>query len=183
MLANIKKIGYDPKTVEFVPMSDWHGDSMLEASDKMPWYKGWETTRKSGWNSGKSLLEALDNIEPPTRSSDKPIRLPLQDVYKIGGIGTVPVGRGETGTIKSGMIVCFAPSGLITEVKSVEMHHESLPTGTVGRQGDRGGAKALKSGDAAIIKLIPSRPMVMETFFSSPPLGRFAVRDMSRRWL
>merc|ERR1712071_319385 len=98
----------------------------LETSDRMGWYKGWETTRKSGSGSGKTLLEALDNIEPPSRPSDKPLRLPLQDVYKIGGIGTVPVGRVETGTIKPGMIVCFAPNGLTTEVKSVEMHHESL---------------------------------------------------------
>ncbi|XP_043208594.1 elongation factor 1-alpha [Amphibalanus amphitrite] len=252
----IKKVGYDPKTVAFVPISGWHGDNMLEASDKMPWYKGWETTRKSGSGSGKTLLEALDNIEPPTRPSDKPLRLPLQDVYKIGGIGTVPVGRVETGTIKPGMIVCFAPSGLTTEVKSVEMHHESLPEAFPGdnvgfnvknvsvkelRRGyvasdsknkpatgcedftaqviilnhpgqvsagytpvldchtahiacrfadlqqkvDRRtgkvteeAPKSLKSGDAAIIKLIPSKPMVVETFTDFPPLGRFAVRDM-----
>jgi len=252
----IKKVGYDPKTVAFVPISGWHGDNMLEASDKMPWYKGWETTRKSGSGSGKTLLEALDNIEPPTRPSDKPLRLPLQDVYKIGGIGTVPVGRVETGTIKPGMIVCFAPSGLTTEVKSVEMHHESMPEAFPGdnvgfnvknvsvkelRRGyvasdsknkpatgcedftaqviilnhpgqvsagytpvldchtahiacrfadlqqkvDRRtgkvteeAPKSLKSGDAAIIKLIPSKPMVVETFTDFPPLGRFAVRDM-----
>jgi len=254
--AYIKKVGYDPKTVAFVPISGWHGDNMLEPSEKMSWYKGWETTRKSGSGSGKTLLEALDNIEPPSRPSDKPLRLPLQDVYKIGGIGTVPVGRVETGTIKPGMIVCFAPSGLTTEVKSVEMHHESLPeafpgdnvgfnvknvsvkelrrgyvasdskskpatgcedftaqviilnhpgqvsagytpvldchtahiacrfadlqqkvdrrTGKVTEQAP----KSLKSGDAAIIKLIPSKPMVVETFTDFPPLGRFAVRDM-----
>jgi len=254
--AYIKKVGYDPKTVAFVPISGWHGDNMLEASDKMSWYKGWETTRKSGSGSGKTLLEALDNIEPPSRPSDKPLRLPLQDVYKIGGIGTVPVGRVETGTIKPGMIVCFAPSGLTTEVKSVEMHHESLPEALPGdnvgfnvknvsvkelRRGyvasdsknkpatgcedftaqviilnhpgqvsagytpvldchtahiacrfadlqqkvDRRtgkvteeAPKSLKSGDAAIIKLIPSKPMVVETFTDFPPLGRFAVRDM-----
>jgi elongation factor 1-alpha len=60
------------------------------------------------------------------RPTDKALRLPLQDVYKIGGIGTVPVGRVETGIIKPGMVVTFAPVGLTTEVKSVEMHHESL---------------------------------------------------------
>jgi len=254
--AYIKKVGYDPRTVPFVPISGWHGDNMLETSDRMGWYKGWETTRKSGSGSGKTLLEALDNIEPPSRPSDKPLRLPLQDVYKIGGIGTVPVGRVETGTIKPGMIVCFAPNGLTTEVKSVEMHHESLveafPGDNVGfnvknvsvkelRRGyvasdsknkpatgcedftaqviilnhpgqvsagytpvldchtahiacrfadlqqkvDRRtgkvteeAPKSLKSGDAAIIKLIPSKPMVVETFTDFPPLGRFAVRDM-----
>lgn len=71
-------------------------------------------------------MECLDSIKPPKRPSDKPLRLPLQDVYKIGGIGTVPVGRVETGTIKAGMVVTFAPQQLSTEVKSVEMHHESV---------------------------------------------------------
>ena len=65
-------------------------------------------------------------MEPPKRPTDKPLRLPLQDVYKIGGIGTVPVGRVETGTIKPGMQICFAPTGVVTECKSVEMHHESM---------------------------------------------------------
>merc|ERR1719354_1060237 len=73
------------------------------------------------------MFEALDAIIPPSRPTDKPLRLPLQDVYKIGGIGTVPVGRVETGIIKPGMLVTFAPAAINTEVKSVEMHHESLP--------------------------------------------------------
>merc|ERR1712131_421878 len=123
----IKKIGYNPVSVPFVPISGWHGDNMLEASSKMPWFKGWTCERKEGKSTGMTLLEALDNILPPTRPTDKPLRLPLQDVYKIGGIGTVPVGRVETGFIKPGMVVTFAPAGLTTEVKSVEMHHESLP--------------------------------------------------------
>jgi sulfate adenylyltransferase subunit 1 (EFTu-like GTPase family) len=74
--------------VNFVPISGFQGDNMIERSDNLPWYKG------------PTLLEALDLIEPPKRPSDKPLRLPLQDVYKIGGIGTVPVGRVETGIIK-----------------------------------------------------------------------------------
>ena len=87
---------------------------------------------KSGKVTGKTLLEAIDAIEPPTRPTDKPLRLPLQDVYKIGGIGTVPVGRVETGIIKAGMVVTFAPAGVTTEVKSVEMHHEQLAEGVPG---------------------------------------------------
>jgi elongation factor 1-alpha len=86
-----------------------------------------EMTSNLDWYKGPTLLEALDNVSEPKRPSDKPLRLPLQDVYKIGGIGTVPVGRVETGVIKPGMLVCFAPTGLTTEVKSVEMHQESLP--------------------------------------------------------
>ena len=109
----------------------------------MPWFKGWNVERKEGNASGKTLFEALDSILPPKRPTDKPLRLPLQDVYKIGGIrsyfhwliysvcilgiGTVPVGRVETGTLKPGTVVTFAPSGITTECKSVEMHHESLP--------------------------------------------------------
>ena len=123
----IKKIGYATPGVAFVPISGWHGDNMISPTEKMPWYKGWSVERKEGNASGKTLLEALDAVLPPTRPTDKPLRLPLQDVYKIGGIGTVPVGRVETGILRPNMIVCFAPSNLQTEVKSIEMHHESLP--------------------------------------------------------
>ncbi|XP_070586418.1 elongation factor 1-alpha 1-like [Erythrolamprus reginae] len=122
----IKKIGYNPDTVAFVPISGWNGDNMLEPSSNMPWFKGWKVTRKDGSASGTTLLEALDTILPPTRPTDKPLRLPLQDVYKIGGIGTVPVSRVETGILKPGMVVTFAPVNVTTEVKSVEMHHEAL---------------------------------------------------------
>lgn len=254
--AYIKKIGYNPATVPFVPISGWNGDNMLDASPNMGWYKGWTIERKSGKSEGKSLLQALDAMEPPTRPTDKPLRLPLQDVYKIGGIGTVPVGRVETGLLKPGMVVTFAPANITTEVKSVEMHHEALteavPGDNVGfnvknvsvkelRRGyvcgdskdsppksteeftaqvivlnhpgqisngytpvldchtahiackfreikekcDRRSGKKLednpkfiKSGDAAIIDLVPSKPMCVETFTDFPPLGRFAVRDM-----
>jgi len=240
----IKKIGYNPKTVPFVPISGWTGDNMLEKSDKMPWWKG------------PTLLEALDSVTPPVRPKEKPLRIPLQDVYKIGGIGTVPVGRVETGILKPGAIVTFAPVGLTTEVKSVEMHHEQLqeaqPGDNVGfnvknvavkdiRRGfvagdskddppaetgvfnaqvivlnhpgqihagyapvvdchtahiackwqtiiskiDRRSGKVLeespkfvKSGDAAMVDLVPSKPMCVESFGVYPPLGRFAVRDM-----
>jgi elongation factor 1-alpha len=252
----IKKIGYDPESVAFVPISGWHGDNMLEASDRLPWFKGWTKKSKEGEASGKTLLEALDAINPPSRPTEKPLRLPLQDVYKIGGIGTVPVGRVETGVLKLGMVVMFAPAMLSTEVKSVEMHHESLqealPGDNVGfnvksvsvkeiRRGmvcgdtkndppkgcesfraqviilnhpgeihagytpvldchtahiackfnelvekiDRrsgktmeASPKAVKSGDAAIVELVPSKPMCVEAFAEYPPLGRFAVRDM-----
>jgi len=214
--------------------------------------------RKEGNASGKTLLQALDAILPPSRPTDKPLRLPLQDVYKIGGIGTVPVGRVETGIIKPGMVVTFAPSMVTTEVKSVEMHHESLPEALPGdnvgfnvknvsvkeiRRGNVAGdskndppkatkcfyaqviilnhpgeiksgyapvldchtahiackfqeikekcdrrsgkklednPKFVKSGDAAMVNLIPSKPMCVEAFSDYPPLGRFAVRDMKQ---
>merc|ERR1712195_232198 len=110
----LKKVGYNPAKIQFIPISGWHGDNMIDRSDNMTWYKG------------PILLDALDDINPPKRPMDKPLRLPLQDVYKIGGIGTVPVGRVETGLIKPGMLVVFGPVGTTTEVKSVEMHHEKV---------------------------------------------------------
>ncbi len=106
----IKKVGYNPKTVPFVPISGFNGDNMIDVSENCPWYKGWEKETKTK-STGKTLLEAIDAIDPPSRPTDKALRLPLQDVYKIGGIGTVPVGRVETGIIKSGMVVTFAPAG------------------------------------------------------------------------
>ena len=111
----MKKVGYKPEAIPFIPISGWQGDNMLERSPNTPWYKG------------PILIEALDKIEPPKRPTEKPLRLPLQDVYKIGGIGTVPVGRVETGILKPGMQVSFAPGDVKTEVKSVEMHHTSIP--------------------------------------------------------
>merc|ERR1719457_33177 len=99
----------------------------------MTWFKGWQVERKGeSLAKGTTLLEALDAIIPPSRPTDEPLRLPLQDVYKIGGIGTVPVGRVDTGIIKPGMLVTFAPCALTTEVKSVEMPHESLPEAVPG---------------------------------------------------
>ena len=240
----LKKVGYNLDKVRFVPISGWVGDNMIEKSTNMPWYKG------------PTLLEALDLLEAPSRPTDKPLRLPLQDVYKIGGIGTVPVGRVETGIMRPGDVVTFAPANLTTEVKSIEMHHEALTEATPGdnvgfnvkslsvkdiRRGfvcsnskqdpakeaesftaqvivlnhpgqigngyapvldchtshiackfaeieskiDRRSGKELekepkfiKSGDAAIVKMVPQKPMCVETFTEYPPLGRFAVRDM-----
>merc|ERR1719498_779214 len=240
----LKKTGYNPAKVKYVPISGWHGDNMLSKSDNMPWYKG------------PTLLDALDELTTPKRPRDKPLRLPLQDVYKIGGIGTVPVGRVETGLLKPGMVVTFAPPMVTTEVKSVEMHHEQMPEAGPGdnvgfnvknvsvkdikrgnvasdskndpareaktfnaqvivlnHPGEIGNGyspvldchtahiackftellekidrrsgkkmedfpKKVKSGDAAIVKMTPSKPMCVEAFSAYPPLGRFAVRDM-----
>jgi len=108
------KVGYKTDGMPFIPISGWEGDNMLEQSTNMPWYKG------------DCLIKALDKITPPKRPTDKPLRLPLQDVYKIGGIGTVPVGRVETGVMKPGIIAMFAPAFKTAEVKSVEMHHEAM---------------------------------------------------------
>uniref|UniRef100_A0A6A7FMN3 Elongation factor 1-alpha n=3 Tax=Hirondellea gigas TaxID=1518452 RepID=A0A6A7FMN3_9CRUS len=256
--AYVKKVGYNPALVPVLPISGYNGDNMMERSEKMPWWKKQKIERKSGNYEYETLFEVMDNIEPPTRPTGKPLRLPLQDVYKIGGIGTVPVGRVETGSLKPGTIVTFAPTGLTTEVKSVEMHHETLteavPGDNVGfnvknvpvkdlkrgyvasdskndpakavesflaqvivlnhpgqiqagyspvvdchtahiackfaelltkidrRTGKEieANPKAVKSGDSCIVKMIPSKPMCVESFQQYPPLGRFAVRDMKQ---
>jgi len=124
MLGFLKNVGFKEKFIQFVPISGWSGDNMLEASPNTPWYKG------------QPLIEILDDLRVPKRPLDKPLRLPLQDVYKIGGIGTVPVGRVETGSIKGGMVVNFAPGPKGIEVKSVEMHHapveQAVPGDNVG---------------------------------------------------
>ena len=242
----LKKIGYNPDKVPFIPISGWVGDNMIEASTNMPWY------------NGPILINALDSLDQPKRPKDKPLRLPLQDVYKIGGIGTVPVGRVETGLLKPGMVLTFAPMNVTTECKSVEMHHEQLeeaePGDNVGfnvknlsvkdlRRGyvasdskndpakdtenflaqvivlnhpgqiqkgyapvldchtshiackfdiieskiDRRTGKVMeeepkfiKSGDAALVRMVPQKPMCVEAFQQYPPLGRFAVRDMKQ---
>ena len=116
----LKKTGYNPEKIDFVPFSGWTGDNLIEKTTQMAWYKG------------PNLIEAVDKITPPSRPSDKPLRLPINDVYKIGGVGTVPVGRVETGVLKPGMMVVFTPSNLSTEVKSIEMHHEVLPEANPG---------------------------------------------------
>ena len=242
----LKKIGYNPDKIPFIPISGWTGDNMLELSDNMPWYKG------------QFLIQALDALEVPKRPHAKPLRVPLQDVYKISGIGTVPVGRVETGILRPGMVLTFAPMNVTTECKSVEMHHESLTEATPGdnvgfnvknlsvkdlRRGfvasdskndpakdtenflaqvivlnhpgqiqngyapvldchtshiackfatieckiDRRTGKSIeeepkfiKSGDAAMVRMIPQKPMCVEVFSQYPPLGRFAVRDMKQ---
>jgi len=134
----LKKVGYKVDNMPFIPISGWEGDNMLEQSTNMPWYKG------------PTLLAALDNLNPPKRPSEKPLRLPLQDVYKIGGIGTVPVGRVETGKLKAGMVVTFGPMNITTEVKSVEMHHEvveeALPGDNVGFNVKNLSVKDIKRG-------------------------------------
>lgn len=246
VISYLKKVGFSEKNISAVPYSGFKGDNLIEKSDNMPWH------------TGDTLIEALDKITPPERFSDKPLRLPLQDVYKITGIGTVPVGRVETGILKPNTSVTFAPANIVADCKTVEMHHTQLeeanPGDNIGfnvkglsikdiRRGHvvgatkddppkeavsfnaqvivlnhpnkivagycpvvdchtshiackfdkllykidrRSGAvmeeepKELKNGEACIVKMVPQKGMVVETFADFPPLGRFAVRDMKR---
>ncbi|MFP4545382.1 MAG: translation elongation factor EF-1 subunit alpha [Methanomassiliicoccales archaeon] len=239
----LKTVGYKGDEVPIIPMSAYKGDNVTKRSENTPYYKG------------VTLFEALNNLEPTKGAEDLDLRIPIQDVYSITGIGTVPVGRVETGLLKPNMKIHFMPSDKVGEVKSIEMHHEPLsqasPGDNVGfnvrgvsktdiHRGDVGGptsnpptvAKSftaqimvlnhpsvitigytpvfhchtaqvacrfvelqkkldpkngqvkeenpqfLKTGDAAIVKIEPTRPMVIERAKEFPQLGRFAIRDM-----
>lgn len=244
--AYLKSLGYKPMKIPFVPISGWVGDNLIDKSVNTPWY------------NGPTLLEALDQVVPPKRPTDKALRVPLQDVYKISGIGTVPVGRVETGVMRPGQRILFAPTKLVADVKSIEMHHTSIPMAVPGdnigfnvknvsikelHRGDvasdashnpASGAASLEAqiivmhhpgkihtgytpvldchtahvacrfdelsckmdrrtgkvleehpdfvqtGDAALVHIVPTKPLCVESFTEFPPLGRFAVRDMKR---
>jgi elongation factor 1-alpha len=239
----LKNVGFKPDDIAFVPISGFVGDNVAKRSDKMPWYKG------------PTLVEALDNFKVPEKGLNKPLRLPVQDVYTITGVGTVPVGRVECGVLKPNDKIIFMPSGKVGEVKSVEMHHtqlaQAVPGDNVGfnvrgiakndvKRGDVAGpvdnpptvAKAftarimvlnhpsvitagytpvfhchtaqvactieailkkldpktgatleenpttIKTGDAAVVKIRPTKPLVIELAKDFPQLGKFAIRDM-----
>ena len=240
----LKSLGYrNVDAINFVPYSALAGDNVAAKSDKMPWY------------NGPTLLGALDLLTVPAKPTDKPLRLPIQDVYSISGFGTVPVGRVETGVMKPGDQVIIMPSGAKAEVKSIEMHHQQLqkaePGGNVGfnikgvdrkdvKRGDVVGPsnnpptvvsefkaqiiilhhqnviakgytpvfhihtaqiactitdilekkdpktgqvleqnpETIKTGDIAIVKIKPTKPICAEKYSDFPQLGRFAIRDM-----
>jgi len=241
----IKTVGFNPADVPFIPLSAFEGDNITEASGNTSWYKG------------PTLLEALDALSAPDKPTGLPLRIPIQDVYSITGVGTVPVGRVETGVMKKGENVIFEPAGASGEVKSIEMHHEqfdeAIPGDNIGfnvrgvgkndiRRGDVAGhtdnaptvAKEfdaqvvvlqhpgvitvgytpvfhchtsqvactflelskklnpatgavdeenpdfLKTGNAAIVKIKPTKPMCLENAKEIPQMGRFAIRDMGQ---
>ena len=245
MIKLLKGIGFKTDDMQFVPTSGYVGDNVAKKSDKTGWYKG------------PTLVEALDLFKVPEQSTGKPLRLPIQDVYSITGVGTVPVGRIETGTMKINDKLVFVPSGAQGEVKSIEMHHEQVneafPGDNVGfnvrgvgkgdiKRGDvachpqnaakpvkeftaqiivlnhpsviskgytpvfhvhtsqvactvteivkkmdpKTGAAVtenadfLKTGDAAIIKIKPTKPLIIEKQSDMPELARFAIRDMGQ---
>ena len=239
----LKLVGYNISKISFIPVSGWKGDNLVKKSENMPWYKG------------PTLAESLDLFEPPEKPLGKPLRIPIQDVYSITGVGTVPVGRVETGVLKANQKVMVMPSGVTGEVKSIETHHTQMESAEAGdnigfnlrgvdkksiKRGDvigpvdnppnaakefeaqiiiihhptamapgytpvlhahtaqvaatlsefvakidpkTGGAveekpKFLKTGDAAIVRIKPVRPLAIETFKEFPEIGRFALRDM-----
>ncbi len=156
--ALLKTIGYDPSKIPFVPIAAFPGDNVYKKSDKMPWY------------NGPTLYEVMDKITPPEKPVDLPLRLPIQDVYNITGIGVVPVGRVETGVLKVGQKVIVVPGregkGVTGEVKSIEMHHESMqqaePGDNIGFSVRGIGKKDIARGD--VLGEVSNPPTVASSF-------------------
>ncbi len=123
-IALLKSTGFKVENVKFIPVASFLGDNVVKKSDKMPWY------------TGPTLLEALDALEVPQKPTNLPLRMPLQDVYTIKGIGVVPVGRVETGIMKVNDKIIIMPArdgkGVRGEVKTIEMHHEQMQSAEPG---------------------------------------------------
>ena len=130
MLKMIQLAGFKPKKVAFVPFSGFKGENLVKPTDKMPWYKGWEAnispTEKV---SGVTLYDALEKLaRPPKRNSDGPVRIPINGIYKIKGVGDVITGRIEQGTLRPNDVCGISPRGIKgLKVFSIEMHHKSWP--------------------------------------------------------
>jgi elongation factor 1-alpha len=157
----LRVVGYrNADKFPFVPVAAFYGENVTKPSSKMSWY------------SGPTLLQALDTFVIPPKPIDKPLRIPIQDVYSITGVGTVPVGRVETGVLKVGDTLVFEPSGKTGEVKSIEMHHEPIPKAEPGDNigfNVRGIAKnEIRRGDVAGL---PSSPPTVASEF----VARIAV--------
>ncbi|USN45632.1 MAG: translation elongation factor EF-1 subunit alpha [Candidatus Woesearchaeota archaeon] len=123
--ALLKQVGYKLDEVQFVPMASLKGDNVVKKSEgNLPWY------------NGPTLLDAMNALKEPEKPVNLALRLPIQDVYSITGIGVVPVGRVETGVMKLGDKIVAVPGregkGVPGEVKSIEMHHEQLKEATPG---------------------------------------------------
>jgi len=152
----VKSVGYKIENVPFVPISGWKGDNLVKKSDNMKWW------------TGKTLLETFDDFKVPEKPIGKPLRLPIQDVYSITGVGTVPVGRIETGKMKAGDKIIIMPSGSTGEIKSIETHHTQMESAEAGdnigfnlRGVDK---KDIKRGD--VIGAPDSPPKVAKEFKS-----------------
>jgi elongation factor 1-alpha len=150
----LKQVQFNPDNAKFIPLSAFEGDNVAEVSENTPWY------------DGEILLDALNALPEPEPPTDTSLRLPIQDVYTISGIGTVPVGRVETGMLNTGDDVVFQPSDVGGEVKTIEMHHEEVPQAGPGDNvgfNVRGiGQDDIRRGD--VCGPASDQPTVAETF-------------------
>ncbi len=154
MTKLLQGVGYKMESVKFIPISAFLGDNVAKKSEKLGWFKG------------PTLVDACDELVAPPLPTDKPLRLPIQDVYNIKGVGLVPVGRVETGVLKPNDKIIIMPPGITTEVKDIEMHHEKL---TIAKPGDNIGfnvrgveKKDLNRGD--VVGPVNNPPTVAKDF-------------------
>ncbi len=158
--AVLKQAGYKPDTTEFVAASALRGDNVKKRSEHMAWYKG------------PTVFEQIDKFPAPSKPTNLPLRMPIQDVYEITGIGTVPVGKIETGIMKVGQKIIVLPgrsgTGIEGEVRSIEAHHEQLPEAEAGDNVGinlRGiGKKDVARGDVICDALKPAK--IVEEFIA-----------------
>jgi elongation factor 1-alpha len=156
----LKTAGYKVDQINFIPASAFEGDNITKKSDKLKWY------------NGPTLLEQFDVFNEPQKPVELPLRMPIQDVYSITGVGTVPVGKIETGKIRPGDKVIILPAktgkGVAGEVKTVEMHHEALKEAGAGDNvgiNMRGvGKQDIARGD--VIALVDSPPTIAKEFLA-----------------
>ena len=150
----LKMVGYKPDEMNFIPTSAFKGDNLAKASENTKWY------------TGPTLLTALDQLKMPDKPTTLPLRIPVQDAYTISGIGTVPVGRVETGTMKPGDKIIFMPAKAVGEVKSIEMHHqeikEAVPGDNIGWNVRGVEKKDIRRGD--VCGPVAKPPTVAEEF-------------------
>ncbi len=150
----LKKVGYNPDKIQFIPISGLKGDNVAKKSENTPWY------------NGPTLYELLDTFSAPPKPVDKPLRIPIQDVFSITGVGTVVVGRVETGVLKPSDRIIIEPLDKTAEVKSIEMHHEKLskaePGDNIGINIKGIDKKDIKRGD--VIGHPNNPPMVAKEF-------------------
>lgn len=135
MTKMITQAGFKPKQVAFIPYSGFKGENMVDRTDKMPWYKGWKANiSKDEVVEGHTLYDALEKlVKPPKRFPDRDVRIPINGIYKIKGVGDVITGRVEQGIINAGDTVRIAPRGLDNlKVFSIEMHHKTWPNAKPG---------------------------------------------------
>ncbi|MEM0490689.1 MAG: elongation factor 1-alpha, partial [Ignisphaera sp.] len=165
----LKVVGYKLESITVVPTAAWVGDNVTKYSQNMPWWnqqKIEELKKKYGLNGALTLYEALDNVKPPPKPIDKPLRIPISEVFTISGVGTVPVGRVETGVLKVGDKVIFMPPNVSGEVRSIEMHHQrieqALPGDNIGFNVRGISKEQVKRGD--VVGHTTNPPTVVEEF-------------------
>ena len=111
----LKRIGYGSSQVDIIPISAYCGDNIVELSDKTSWYKG------------KCLLDALNSLKPAVNNLEQGLRIPILDVKKISGVGTVVYGKVLAGILKMDSKIVLANSNIQNaRIKAIESFGKRL---------------------------------------------------------